>query len=96
MSNELVATGGGAKSKVWLQIMADVLGTQLRLPVSEEGAAYGAALLALVGVGAFPNVAAALEILPGGGEVIQPTHRPVYEEMARRYQSLYKALKACN
>jgi xylulokinase len=45
-------SGGGAKSPVWLQILADVLGVELVTVKTTEGAAYGAAMLAGVGVGA--------------------------------------------
>ncbi len=49
--DELLVTGGGARSKLWLQIVADVLGLPLVRPKQNQGAAYGAALLAMQGVG---------------------------------------------
>ena len=54
-------TGGGAKSILWRQILADVLDTELVTVNTTEGAAYGAALLAGVGAGAWPDVDAACE-----------------------------------
>ena len=51
--------GGGAKSPLWRKICASVLGVELVTVNSTEGAAYGAALLAAVGQGAFPSVPAA-------------------------------------
>lgn len=92
--HQLLATGGGARSPIWLQILADILETELIAPQAEEGAAYGAAILAMVGVGAYPNLAAALESLPQGGEVVQPQTKPVYESAFERYKVLYEALKA--
>ncbi len=53
--------GGGARSKVWRQIQADVYGREVEIVEAEEGAAYGAALLAGVGGGAWPSVDAACE-----------------------------------
>lgn len=91
--NELVATGGGAKSRVWLQILADVLGIKLKYPKLAEGAAYGAALLALVGAGAYPTIEDAIAILPNDGDYVYPTSRPIYTETFERYKALYTALK---
>ena len=48
--------GGGARSKVWRQTLADVYGRAVEVLAAEEGAAYGAALLAGVGAGAWPDV----------------------------------------
>src|SRR5882724_3899911 len=51
--------GGGARSALWRQIQADVYGHAVELVEAEEGAAYGAALLAAVGAGVWPTVDAA-------------------------------------
>jgi len=48
--------GGGAKSSLWRQIQADVYGHDVEIVEAEEGAAYGAALLAGVGAGMWPTV----------------------------------------
>jgi len=48
--------GGGARSRLWRQIQADVYGRAVEVLAAEEGAAYGAALLAGVGVGVWPSV----------------------------------------
>ena len=48
--------GGGARSPLWRQIQADVYGHAVEIVEAEEGAAYGAALLAGVGAGAWPSV----------------------------------------
>jgi xylulokinase len=52
-----LATGGGAKSPLWLQMVADVLGLPLALPERHQGAAYGAALLAYQGIGVTASAA---------------------------------------
>ncbi len=51
--------GGGARSPLWRQIQADVYGHSVEIVAAEEGAAYGAALLAAVGAGVWPSVDAA-------------------------------------
>ncbi|MDF5712972.1 MAG: xylulokinase, partial [Rhizonema sp. NSF051] len=91
--HQLLATGGGARSHIWLQILANVLQTEL-ITATEIGAAYGAAILAMVGVGAYPNLEAALNMLPLDGNVIQPQANAVYEAGFQRYKLLYNTLKA--
>ncbi|QDL08294.1 xylulokinase [Brasilonema octagenarum UFV-E1] len=92
--HQLLATGGGARSNIWLRILADILQTELIAPKAEEGAAYGAAILAMVGVGAYPNLEAAFKILPQDASVVQPQVNAVYEAGFKRYKLLYDALKA--
>jgi xylulokinase len=57
--NSIRLGGGGARSPLWRQIQADVYGHSVELVAAEEGAAYGAALLAAVGAGVWPSVDAA-------------------------------------
>jgi xylulokinase len=92
--HQLLATGGGARSSIWLQILADILRTELTAPKAEEGAAYGAAILAMVGVDAYPNLEAAFKMLQQDSNSVQPQANPVYEEAFDRYKLLYEALKA--
>lgn len=92
--HQLLATGGGARSHIWLQILADVLQTELIAPQAAEGAAYGAAILAMVGVGVYPNLATAIKILPQTGDIVQPQEVPVYESDFKRYKELYEVLKS--
>lgn len=92
--DQLLATGGGVRSPLWFHLLADVLQTQLVAPKTEEGAAYGAALLAMVGGGAYPNLAAALQLLPQASDAQQPQANPVYDAAFQRYGALYEALKA--
>ncbi|HEY9666772.1 MAG TPA: xylulokinase [Coleofasciculaceae cyanobacterium] len=92
--HQLLATGGGARSNIWLQILADILQTELIAPKAEEGAAYGAAILAMVGVGAYPSLEAAFRMLPQESNTVEPQANPMYEEAFKRYRLLYDALKA--
>ncbi|MGH2484044.1 MAG: xylulokinase, partial [Candidatus Limnocylindria bacterium] len=54
--DQIRASGGGTASRLWLQILADVLGTEIATVDTAEGAAYGAAVLAAVGAGWQPRV----------------------------------------
>lgn len=58
--NTLLATGGGSSSDLWLALLGGALGVPLYRAVGEEGAARGAALLALVGAGVYPELKEAL------------------------------------
>ncbi|MEH2107003.1 xylulokinase [Nostoc sp.] len=91
--DQLLATGGGARH-IWLQILADVLQTELIAPKAEEGAAYGAAILAMVGIGIYPNLEVALKMLAPDSNVVQPQANPLYEAGFKRYKLLYDTLKA--
>lgn len=87
-------SGGGAKSPVWRQIMADVLGVELATVNTTEGAAYGAALLAGVGAGFYPDVVAASEamIQVTGRTAPDPATAAIYPDYYERYRALYPAL----
>lgn len=87
-------SGGGAKSPLWRQILADVLNAELVTVNTTEGAAYGAALLAGVGGGAWPDVDAACRrtIHVTGSTAPNPAQQAVYEEAYARYRALYPAL----
>ncbi len=82
--SEALATGGGAQSEVWLQMAADVLELPLDKPVQNQGAAYGAALLALQGVG---QVASAFEVREiEVSKRFEPQDAEAYLEPRQRYQ----------
>jgi xylulokinase len=87
-------SGGGARSVLWRQIMADVLGVELVTVNTTEGAAYGAALLAAVGAGLYATVEEACSA------TIQVTGRTEpgpsvasYAQVYPLYQALYPALQ---
>jgi xylulokinase len=91
---EVRISGGGAKSPIWQQIIADVLGAPLVNVNTPEAGAFGAALLGAVGKGAYPDVQTACAVMIAGGERVQPgANRSAYEQPYARYQQLYPALK---
>jgi xylulokinase len=88
------ASGGGIKSAVWRQIIADVLGMELVTVNTTEGAAFGAAVLAGVGVSMWPNVNIACEqSVSITGRTEPGLNAEVYEKAYPQYQAFYPALK---
>jgi xylulokinase len=88
-------SGGGAKSPVWQQIIADVLNAPLVNVNTPEAGAFGAAILAAVGVGQFTSVQAACEALIVLGDRVAPgANVDAYAAGYARYQQLYPTLKA--
>lgn len=89
------ASGGGARSALWRQILADIFGAEIALMNITEGAAYGAALLAGVGAGVFKDGAsAARQALKVTGATKPGAGAAAYEAPYARYRALYPALKA--
>lgn len=88
-------SGGGAKSGLWRQILADVLGAELVTVNTTEGAAYGAAILAGVGCGAWPDVETACSNLIRIVERVSPDpeRTAFYGLVHDQYKELYPALK---
>lgn len=93
--------GGGARSREWRQMMADELGVPVALPQTEEGPAFGAALLAGVGLGDWPGVAAACSAAIQDRELLEPGEngalgpvRAVYDRAYERIRDEMHALAA--
>jgi xylulokinase len=89
-------SGGGARSRAWLRIVASVLGVPLEVTESEEGSAFGAALLGGVAGGAYADVHEAVERCVRVTDTIGPDSSQVdaYAELHERYRALYPALRA--
>ena len=89
-------SGGGARSPLWRQILADVLETELVTVNTTEGAAFGAALLAGTGAGAWRTVREACEatVRITGNTPYNPETAERYRPFYRAYRDLYPALRA--
>jgi xylulokinase len=88
------ASGGGVRSELWRQILADVLDTRIDTVATEEGAAYGAAVLAAVGAGQHTSVDSAVAEMVASRPASGPSDLVNrYSEVHRRYQALYPALR---
>jgi len=92
--SQVRVAGGGAKSPLWRRICASVLGVELVTVNSTEGGAFGAALLAGVGAGAWPSVEAACDaaIAVTGRDAPDPEWATAYAALYPRYRELYPAL----
>jgi xylulokinase len=90
------ASGGGTKSALWRGILASVLSCELVTVNTAEGAAFGAALLAGVGSGTWPDVISACEetIKITGTTQPDPAAAKVYRDSYAIYRDLYPALKS--
>ena len=88
---EIRITGGGASSKLWSQIKADVTGKRLRTVSESETACLGTAILAAVGVGAFASISEAADSIVRGKAEFVPSGAS-YDEAYERYCKLDKIL----
>jgi xylulokinase len=87
-------SGGGAQSPFWQGIIADVLGAPLDNVNTPEAGAFGAALLAMVGAGAYATVQEACGATIQTGLRVHPSHdQTVYADLYPTYQALYPAIK---
>jgi xylulokinase len=84
-------SGGGARSELWLRIVASVLQLPLERMETEEGSAFGAALLAGIRAGTFADAGEAVARCVRARSRVEPAWG--YEEQYRRFRSLYPALK---
>ncbi|MCP4415863.1 MAG: xylulokinase [Chloroflexi bacterium] len=92
--SQIRAAGGGLRSPLWRQILADVLQTEIVTVNTAEGAAYGAAVLALVGAGDYDSVeAACADLVRVMGRTVPGGETAVYNQLYPIYQQLYPALK---
>jgi xylulokinase len=90
---QIRASGGGTVSPLWRQILADVLEAEIATVNTSEGAAYGAALLAMVGAGWFATVEAAAVALVTATPTAAPgPDAAAYREAHAIYRDLYPAL----
>jgi len=92
---QIRASGGGSRSPLWRQIQADMFGRKVVTINTEEGPAYGVALLAAVGAGVFKNVQ---EACAATVRVVKETSpgrpaRSCYDRAFPVYQQLYRSLK---
>jgi xylulokinase len=89
---QIRASGGGLASPLWRQILADVLGAEIATVGTEEGAAYGAALLATVGAGWHPDVRSATGAVVATTVAEPGPDRARYAELHELHGALYPAL----
>lgn len=93
--DEMMACGGGAKSPIWRQMLADMYDCTVKTVSAQEGPALGVAILAGVGAGLYPSVEAACEKMIQTDKSCEPitenTER--YNQFHKIYKNLYSCLK---
>ena len=92
---EIRLSGGGGRSLFWRQMQADIYGRKVVTINAEEGPAYGAALLAASGTGAFRNVVEACRATIEVTSETSPDRRAkrIYNRLYPLYGRLYRSLK---
>ena len=91
------AMGGGTKSRLWTQIMSDIIGLPITICLEDEISALGAAVLAMASTGVYPDkdIAYVADQMAHFGETIQPDmeKNKIYEDIAKVQYQLYPQLK---
>ena len=92
---ELTMVGGAARSTIWPRIIADVTGVPTVIPTVKEAASRGAAILAGVGAGLFPDPEAGFKAFRGGETRLEPVagHSVLYDDLFARYKEGYDAIR---
>lgn len=87
--------GGGARSRLWLTILANVLNMRLRIPENEQGPSIGSAILAMVCCGVYADAAQACAQMEEAADFIEPVPSIAarYDEQYKKYSLLYPAMK---
>jgi autoinducer 2 (AI-2) kinase len=95
-TDTLVFAGGASKGALWSQILADVTGKQVTVPVVKEATALGGAIVAGVGIGVFSSIVEAADSLVRWERNYQPDQERhgVYREVRERWAKAYAAQRA--
>jgi xylulokinase len=93
--DEVRLVGGGARSRLWRRLQADIFGVPVHRTSADEGPAYGAALLAGVAAGTYANAAEALALIQKPEDVTEPDRSAAarYDELHAIYDPLYQAMR---
>ncbi|MGW4502557.1 gluconokinase [Micromonospora sp. NPDC004336] len=90
---EIRASGGFARSPLWRQMLADVLGTPVRFPTGREGSSFGAALLGMEALGLVPSIEVAADLVHIGETARpEPAAAATYAALLPLFAELYGAL----
>lgn len=96
---EIIFAGGASKSPLWCQILSDVTGLPVKVPVVKEATALGAAILAGYGAGIYKDItAAAAALVKWDAAYLPDPHREkLYSELYTKWRTVYKAqLELCS
>jgi xylulokinase len=90
--NEIISTGGAARSDIWSQMKADITGQDLIIPLNEEAACLGAAMIGAVSEGVFKSYEDAIGHCVSIKKWFKPHKAKVYEKKHALFLKLYKSL----
>lgn len=93
MPESIVFAGGASKSPLWCQILSDVLGLEVRVPVVKEATALGAAILAGHGIGVYPDISQAARKLVRLDKTYKPNieNHILYKTLYEKWRKVYAA-----
>jgi FGGY-family pentulose kinase len=93
-TTHITACGGGTRSALWLQILADVAGVPITLTTVPDAVSLGSAICAAVGAGAYPDLLMAGQAMVHAGMTVEPdrTTSAIYDEGYALYKETYRAL----
>ena len=88
---EVIFSNGASNSPLWCQIVSDVLGVRVKVPMVKEATALGAAICAAVGVGLYPDISAAAKAYVKWDKEYVPNadHHKQYEEIYQNFRLIY-------
>jgi len=91
----IIASGGGAKSRLWMQIMADIFNEPIQISGQSEQACFGAALVAGIGAGMYKNYRDAAALVPAPLETVDPGagNTELYAALYERFKQVYAKTK---
>jgi sugar (pentulose or hexulose) kinase len=87
----IIASGGASKSKLWMQILADIFKCPVMISTQEEAACFGSALIAGIGVGAYKSYWEAAEFVKKPVRMFEPNekNRTQYDDQFEKFKKLY-------
>ena len=96
VTGPIVFAGGASKGRLWTQILADVLGREVRVPVVREASALGCAMTAMLGAGDVATLDEAAEAVVRFERTVAPRaeNRAAYDEARARWLEAYPPQKA--
>jgi FGGY-family pentulose kinase len=93
-TTQITACGGGTRSALWLQILADVAGVPITLTTVSDAVSLGSAICAAVGAGVYSDLLTAGQMMVHPGVTVEPdsSTRAIYDEGYALYKETYRAL----
>jgi sugar (pentulose or hexulose) kinase len=93
ITNTIVATGGGSKSDVWLQLKSDIIGKQVLVPQNEEAASIGCAIIGAVSAGVYPSYEEAVEKCIKINKILEPKNTLIAQKKHELFNILLEQMK---